>query len=189
MEIVLIRHGKPTSADNPVLNASEYTKWIRRYNLSDVAINSRPESKDAMHKSCYIVSSDFNRAIHSANIYTGQSPKVISKLYREMEIPRYKLPFRLKAWSWVYLCRVLWMLGLKGSFESYQLAKIRAELAADKLIELAIQNNKVVLFGHGYMNLHIRKSLIRKGWLLNSKSNDFWGVTSLNLDLALSYKS
>ena len=79
-----------------------------------------------------------------------------------MEIPRYKLPLRLKAWTWVYLCRVLWMLGLKGSFESYKLAKLRAELAADKLIELAIQNNKVVLFGHGYMNLHIRKALILK---------------------------
>jgi hypothetical protein len=181
MDIVLIRHGKPTSADNPVLNAYEYTKWIRRYNWSDVANNSRPENIDENINSCYVVSSDLNRAIHSANIYTGQPPKEISKIYREMEIPRYKLPCRLKAFTWVYLCRVFWLLGFKGSFESFQLAKSRAELAADKLIILATEKGKVVLFGHGYMNFYIRKAFIKIGWLLNSKSNVFWGVTSLKI--------
>lgn len=71
------------------------------------------------------------------------------------------------------------MFGLKGSFESYRLAKVRAELAADELIELATVKGKVVLFGHGYLNLYIRKALMKKGWLLKSKSNAFWGVTSL----------
>lgn len=179
MEIVLIRHGKPTSADNSVVNAAEYTKWIRRYNWSDVASNSRPDEKRINTQSYYVVSSDFKRAIHSAHIYTGKSPGIISELFREMEIPRYKLPITLKAMTWVYLCRVLWMFGLKGSFESYRLAKIRAELAADELIELATVKDKVVLFGHGYLNLYIRKALMKKGWLLKSKSNAFWGVTSL----------
>jgi broad specificity phosphatase PhoE len=179
MEIVLIRHGKPASADNAVVGAAEYTKWIRRYNCSDVATDSRPDTKDVNKKSCYVVSSDFKRAIHSAHIYTGKSPELISELFREMEIPRYKLPLTLKAMTWVYLCRVLWMFGLKGSFESYRLAKIRAELAADKLIDLATINSKVVLFGHGYLNVYIRKALMKKGWLLKSKSNAFWGVTNL----------
>ena len=179
MEIVLIRHGKPTSADNPVVNATEYTRWIRRYNWSDVAFDSRPANKDVNHSLCYVVSSDFKRAIHSACIYTGKFQEIISELFREMEIPRYKLPLRLKAMTWVYLCRVLWMFGLKGSFESYRSAKIRAEIAADKLIDLATENGKVVLFGHGYLNVYIRKAIMKKGWLLKSKSNAFWGVTSL----------
>ncbi|WP_246129162.1 histidine phosphatase family protein [Colwellia demingiae] len=179
MEIILIRHGKPTSANNPVLNAVDFTKWVRRYNFSDVSTNSRPERILDEYKSHYIVSSDLERAIHSANIYTGQSPELTSKLYREMEIPRYKFPFRLKAMTWVYLNRAFWMLGLKGSFESYQQAKIRAELASDNLIELAQEQDKVVLFGHGYLNLHIRRSLMKKGWKLNSKSNGFWGISSL----------
>jgi len=96
-----------------------------------------------------------------------------------MDIPRYKLPFKLKAMTWVYLCRALWMLGLKGSFESYRSAKKRSERAAEELIELANIKGKVVLFGHGYMNLHIRKILIQKGWSLNCKSNGFWGLSSL----------
>ncbi len=179
MEIILIRHGKPTSADNPIVNACEYTKWIRRYNYSNVAENSRPESINNQYKSFYTLSSDLKRAIHSASIYAGKHPEEIDKLYREMEIPRYKFPFQLKAWDWVYLSRLLWMLGVKGSFESFKEAKLRAEVAATQLIEVAKSQDKIVLFGHGYMNRYIRKSLIQKGWVLNSKSNSYWGVTSL----------
>lgn len=179
MEIILIRHGKPTSADNPIVNACEYRKWIRRYNYSNVAKNSRPESINIQYKSFYTLSSDLKRAIHSANIYVGKYPEEINKLYREMEIPRYKLPFQLKAWNWVYLSRLLWMLGVKGSFESFNEAKLRAEIATTQLIEVAKSQDKIVLFGHGYMNRYIRKSLIQKGWVLNSKSNSYWGITSL----------
>ncbi len=179
MEIVLIRHGKPTSASNPILNASEYTNWIRHYNFSDVSENSRPESINTELKFFYIISSHFNRAIHSAEIYTGRKPDKISPLFKEMDIPRYKLPFKLKAMTWVFLCRVLWMLGFNGSFESYSSAKIRADLASEQLVELAKEKGKIVLFGHGYMNLHIRRSLIRKGWSVNYKSNLFWGISSL----------
>jgi len=179
MEITLIRHGKPTSADNPVLTAAEYTQWIRRYNASDVSENSRPENKYEGYNSSFVISSDLKRAIHSTQIYTDALPEATFPLFREMEIPRYKFPFRLKAWTWVYLCRACWMLGLNGSFESYKEARNRSELAAVKLTELAKEKGKVILFGHGYMNLHIRKVLIKNGWKLKTKSNEFWGVTSL----------
>ena len=179
MEIILIRHGKPTAANNPLLSASGYANWIRRYNASDIALNSRPEDEMIDCDPYYVISSDLKRAMHSTNIYTGQGPKTTSKLYREMEIPRYKIPFQFKAWTWVYLCRAFWMLGCKGSFESFSQAKDRAAQAADNLVELAQDKDKVVLFGHGYMNRYIRKSLIKKGWQLSRKSNHFWGVTKL----------
>jgi broad specificity phosphatase PhoE len=179
MEIVLIRHGKPSSANNPMIKAYEYANWIRRYNSSDVAKESRPKYINDNYKSFYIVSSDLKRAVHSANIYVGKPPEKIDKLYREMEIPRYKFPFQLKAWNWVYFSRFLWIIGYKGPFESFKEAKQRAENAALKLIELAQQQNSVVLFGHGFMNRYIRKSLIQKGWALNSKDNAYWGITSL----------
>lgn len=179
MQIVLIRHGKPKSANNPVVNACEYTKWIRRYNASNVDPNSNPASIDETYKSFYVISSDLKRAIHSTNIYLQNKPQKMDRCFREMEIPRYKLPFKLKAWNWVYLSRLLWILGCKGRFESFKQAKVRADLAADKLIKIAQVEGDVVLFGHGFMNRYIRKSLIKKGWLLNTKSNTYWGVTSL----------
>jgi hypothetical protein len=79
----------------------------------------------------------------------------------------------------VYISRVLWVLGFKGSFESFNEAKCRAEVATNKLIKAAKKHEKVILFGHGYMNRYIRKSLIKKGWKLNCKSNAYWGITSL----------
>lgn len=179
MEIILIRHGKPTSATNPRLSASEYANWIRRYNRSDIAVDSRPNIEPIDCNQYFIISSDLKRAQHSASIYTVKAPSLVDKLYREMEIPRYKIPFRLNAWTWVYLCRVLWMLGLKGQFESFIIAKKRAELAADGLITLATKKDKVIVFSHGYINFYIRKSLVKKGWKLTEKSSDYWGLTKL----------
>ncbi len=181
MEIILIRHGKPTSATNPRVDASGYAQWVRQYNASNVSINSRPKAIIERYKSFYSLSSDLSRAIHSANIYSGKYPEEVDRLYREMEIPRYKLPFLLKAWHWLYLSRILWMIGYKGSFESFEQAKQRAELAALKLIEVAQEKSDVVLFGHGYMNRYIRKALMNKGWILTSKSNAYWGVTRLEI--------
>lgn len=180
MEIILIRHGKPTSADNPILKANEYALWIRRYNFSNVSANSRPQN--TQYKDYFSLSSDLKRAIHSTIIYSNKSPEIIDELYREMDIPRYKLPFKIKAWSWVYLSRLLWLFGFKGPFESFKQAKVRAELAADKLIEIAHRQGKIVLFGHGVMNLFIRKALVKKGWTLHSKNNAYWGVSTLECE-------
>lgn len=182
MEIILIRHGKPTAANNPIVDAYGYKNWVKQYNLSYVAKNSRPAHLNTRYKSFYIVSSDLKRAIHSANIYVKKSPEIIDKLYREMDIPSYTLPLKLKAWHWLYISRLLWMLGVKGPFESFTEAKKRADIAALKLIDIAKRHNKVVLFGHGFMNRYIRKSLIEKGWMLKCKSNAYWGVTSLAID-------
>ncbi|WP_252730455.1 histidine phosphatase family protein [Colwellia sp. E2M01] len=167
------------SAINPVLNAADYTQWVKRYNASMVADNSRPKVIDQQFNSFYCVASDLKRAVHSAQIYLGRSPQVTDKLYREMEIPRYKLPFKLKAWHWVYLSRILWLLGVKGPFESFSQAKVRANKAAEQLILLAEKHDNVVLFAHGVLNRFIRQSLIKQGWSLLSKDDKFWGVNHL----------
>jgi len=182
MEIILIRHGRPASANNRTFGAVDYLKWIRQYNLSDVASDSRPLFKIENLNSYYLVSSHLNRAIHSTKLYTGREPDHVSDLYKEMDIPRYKLPIRLKAMTWVYLCRLIWMCGAKGPFESFHQAKIRAEQASLQLIELAKTEGKIVLFGHGYMNFFIRKNLVRQGWLLENKNSHYWGVTTLKFN-------
>ncbi len=180
MEIILIRHGKPAVQYDAIIGASAYVKWIRQYNFSKVAEYSRPKAIDRQICSYYLVSSDLTRAKHSTQIYTGRKPDLINSDFREMHIPRYKLPFQCKAMTWVYLCRLLWMLGVSGPFESYKHARERAKLAAQQLIELATIEGKVVLFGHGYMNLHIRRALAKQGWKVHCRSNAYWGVSSLS---------
>lgn len=180
MEIILIRHGKPRSASASKVNAKDYRDWITAYDNSDVADDSRPGTIAAELKEHYLISSDLKRAIHSCQIYTERLPDVISPLYREMDIPWYKLPLILKPMTWVYLCRGLWMLGLSGPFESYKQAKLRSEAATGELVNIAQHHGTLVLFGHGFSNLHIRKQLVARGWTVHCKSNDYWGVSRLS---------
>ena len=147
--------------------------------MSYVANDSRPSDVDNSFTKHFLISSTLKRAVHSAEIYTGRKPDMQLSILNEMDIPRYKLPFKLNAWAWVYLNRVLWMLGVRGRFESYREARKRSFVAANKLIELVRNENRVVVFGHGYMNYHLRKVLIKHGWRLVSKSSDFFGGTRL----------
>lgn len=177
MEILLIRHGKPASATNPKLSALGFVYWIKAYNASSVSPHSKPpEYLPSTIANHYVVSSDLIRAVHSTQLATGKLPKKKYKLLRELEIPRYKLPFQLNAWSWVYLSRILWFFGLKGKFESFKNAKFRASMAADMLIELVQREQKIAVFSHGVLNIYLRKNLKKRGWHQHNKSNDYWGL-------------
>lgn len=186
MEIVLIRHGKPEAAAHsivsPIVNAIGYVKWVKQYHASKVSINSRPSGKCMkQYKDHFVIASDLNRAIHSAKIFTSKTPAIIDKNLREMELPRYKLPLYLPAMVWLYLSRILWLMGCKGSFETYKQSKIRSIKAAFMLIKMAEKEKKVIVFGHGLINRFIRQVLIKKGWQLTTKNSDYWGVTVLTL--------
>lgn len=182
MEIVLIRHGKPTAAIYPRVSAAEFTNWVRNYNHSGIDSDSFPDAKILKnYRNHYIVSSDLKRAIESAQICFPHMSASINNIFRELEIPRYKLPFTLKASHWLYLNRILWTCGFKGAFESFSAAKKRAQVASKQLITLAEQHNKVVVVSHGYINFYIRKNLLQMGWDLKEKSNQYWGVTRLTI--------
>lgn len=179
MEIILIRHGKPTGAINPCVDAIGYTQWVSDYNRSVVSSTSHPKVINQAYCDFYHIASDYPRAIHSAKLYTKKCPDYIDNIYREMDIPYYTFPFKLRAWTWLYVSRFLWMIGFKGNFESFKEAKRRAFQATEQLIKIAEKEERVVLFGHGFMNLHIRKVLVNKGWQLVSKNNDYWGESKL----------
>lgn len=179
MEIILIRHGRPRNSGNKSVNSAGFANWVKNYNHSLVSEDSAPNPDSQIkYGSYHLISSDLPRAIHSCIIFSGRSPDHKSKIFREMEIPRFKLPFNLNAWTWVYLNRALWMLGKKGSFESYLQAKARAQLASDELIKIAREHEKVILFSHGYLILHMRKYLRRKGLTQKQKSNGYWGISA-----------
>lgn len=188
MEIVLIRHGKPTTAlvgeHMAKISASGYARWVKAYNYSSVDNSSRADKDKAQLLSGhYVVASDLKRAVESAVLHQGALPQQCWRLLREMDIPRYKLYGSLKPYSWLLLTRILWMLGvasgLSQNVESFKAAKNRADQAATALANLALNKEKVLVFGHGLTNRYIRKSLEAKGWKLVRKSNDYWGETCL----------
>jgi len=184
MEIVLIRHGKPTAAVNPKVSAAGFSRWVKNYNDSQVALDSLPpEVLTKVVAKHWIVSSDLARAIHSARLCMNRPADLSLSLLREMDIPRYQLPFKLKAYTWLVLNRCLWLLGVKASaepsVESFKQAKGRALSSAEELQVLAIKHNKVAVFGHGLMNKFIAKELIKLGWLAEVKGKKYWSSITL----------
>jgi broad specificity phosphatase PhoE len=180
MEIILIRHGKPESATNQSCTAEQFHQWVKRYKHAPIDKNSSPNREQMKHfEGFHLISSALPRAKSSALIAFNRTPQQSYAWFNEMDIPRYKLPLRLNAWTWVYLCRALWTLGVKGKFESYKEAKQRAQSATSELEALAREHKTLVAVGHGYMNLHIRRYLKKRGWTVTEKSNQYWGVSKL----------
>jgi len=186
MEIVLVRHGKPKAAEQGEqsgrVSAGSYTRWVRSYNNSEVASSSRPISESVMHYGQhYCLSSNLKRAIQSATIFTGSQPEQEWPVLKEMDIPRYKLPLRLKPYTWLILSRLLWLMGVKKGIstrvETFKQAQLRAEEAASQLISLVEEKGKIIVFAHGMTNRYVKKELVRNGWLLTHKSSSFWGET------------
>jgi len=182
VEIILVRHGKPEAATNPRVTASGFARWVRSYKNSGLMSESQPPNGLCeLINNHNLISSDLKRAVESANQCTGAIPEQQLKVLREIEIPCFKFPFFLKANTWLYLNRILWILGLKSSTESFKKGKERALIASKQLESLAVKHKKIAVFGHGYINIHIKRKLIKKGWSVTQQSNDYWGVTHLKM--------
>ncbi|MEW6982502.1 histidine phosphatase family protein [Colwelliaceae bacterium 6471] len=180
MEILLIRHGKPSGAVNPKLSASGFANWIREYNKSKIDPNNLPPK----YLGCslgehFVVASDLARSIDSARLCVGKDPDLKLKELREMDIPRYKLPFFFRAYTWLFISRLCWFAGFSGKVESFKKAKTRAKTSANQLQELANTHGKVVFFGHGMLNKFIAKELKNLGWNGTSKGQKYWSVIKL----------
>jgi broad specificity phosphatase PhoE len=65
---------------------------------------------------------------------------------------------------WLAAFRLIWLAGLSTSPESLSQAKTRARRAAQRLLELAQIEGRVLVIGHGIMNQLIANELRRRGW-------------------------
>jgi len=181
MEILLVRHGKPTGAINPKLSAVGFANWVRKYNRSNVEPNSLPPEylKHSLAEH-WVVASDLTRSVDSVRMCLGKEPDLKLKQLREMDIPRYKLPFSLKAYTWLLISRIFWFVGFSGKVESFKNAQIRAQNSANMLQALANEHGKVVFFGHGMLNKYIAKELNSLGWKGTATGKKYWSVIKLN---------
>jgi broad specificity phosphatase PhoE len=183
MEIILVRHGRPNFKVNNIISASGFSQWVRYYNKSNVCSESTPPNLlSDRTKSFYVVSSDLSRAIHSAVLCVDKSPDLILKELREMDIPRFKFPLKLKATHWLIISRLLWFFNVNTQVESFKRAKLRVKLAASKLVELTKKHDEIVVFSHGLINKYLSKELIKLGWSGTYKRQSYWGATTLKKD-------
>lgn len=183
MEIILVRHGKPLQTIRSRLTADNFVSWVKCYDQSKVDLDNSPPPKALVElsKKSFILSSSLPRAVHSAEIVNDQSPHSQLALLNEMQIPQHQLFSRIKLSisSWLFINRVLWLLGFTGNVESFKQANIRAKEAALELVNLSGNHESIVAFGHGLMNRQVNKELIKLGWQSNIEGREYWSRITL----------
>ncbi|WP_434585364.1 histidine phosphatase family protein [Klebsiella sp. R390] len=179
MEIILMRHGKPSFIGNSKVTSREMTDWITQYNLSEIGRDTPPESSVALAFSALcVISSPLPRAISSLNAL-GCHTGLTDDIFREADLPVYCIPgMRLYPAHWAILFRIMWFCGMFREVGSLAMAKRRARQAADILIDLVHKNNgPVLLMGHGIMNRLIARALMSKGWKEHRRAgNAYWNA-------------
>lgn len=164
MEIILLRHGKPTLDLKGYIKSAEFKNLTTVYAQSGIKDQPAKELIECFN-SHYIVCSDLERSIQSAKKLELDKIHLVDQLFKETDIPYFELNyFKLPVIVWLIVFRIMWLFGFNKNGESFKSAKIRAKQAAIKLITLAEENQKVLLVGHGLLNRLIAKQLRINNW-------------------------
>lgn len=174
MNIILVRHGKPLFDERKWLKGSEFSLWVKLYDLSGV----QEEDSYPIHRSSLIVTSDFKRSIDSAQLLSPSAEVISDPLFREVGLPVMNSDLRLSPRVWTVLLRLVWLSGYSRGCESYREAKRRAVAASAKLVEWARVHESIMLVGHGFFNMLIAKELLKSGWTGKRRaSSKYWSST------------
>jgi broad specificity phosphatase PhoE len=168
MEIILLRHGKPTIPPLNRISASEFFEWVQAYNASGLCSSSKPTTEAMSHaNSCgAIVCSDLRRSRESAKELNVDNIVLSDPVFNEAGLPvACWRTLKLSPKIWTLIFRVLWLLGYSRNSESFKEAKTRAADAVERLMELAHKHQRVLIVGHGVYNRILANELRRSGWI------------------------
>lgn len=171
MEIIIYRHAEPIVSGNEIISGRDFTQWVQRYNDSGIIANEPIGDKEDI-----VYTSDLKRSVETAKLIGNNV--IQDSLFREAEVPLIRFPaMRLKAKMWLAISRSLWLLGLSTKCESFEDARQRTKQIVEKIELLLLENKKIVIIGHGFLNRMIKKELLHKGWSLNQAmaENGFLG--------------
>jgi broad specificity phosphatase PhoE len=186
MEIVLLRHGRPLIDRDISVSAAGFGQWVERYDNSGVdgALPPPPETCKQARRCAVVVCSDLPRSVQSAEALGVDRVDRMDHVFREMEMPFSLWPVpRMSPSAWATVFRVLWVLGFSPHAESYRQAKRRALACTKNLVDLAGRYGSVLLVGHGMLNWHIAKHLLRQGWTgLKHKRQLYWDYSIFLMD-------
>ena len=166
MKIVIYRHAKPVVSWNEIISGRDFPSWVSRYNDSGI-IKIGPRMK----KEKVVLTSNLKRSMETGNLI---GEKIIpNSIFCEAEVPLIKFPaIRIRAKFWMALSRFLWLFGVKKNCESFKNAKKRAVRIIENIESHLLENQRVVIVGHGFMNRLIKKKLIQRGWSLSQVEDD-----------------
>jgi len=162
-----MRHGRPDIDESSAMPSTAFPAWLDAYREAPLVADAPPEDSRAIAgKASVIVCSDLRRSIESAHRLMPERLPEIDSLFAEMSMPWGPVPLlRLSARAWATLFRLAWLAGYaRNAEENRSQGRIRAERAADRLIQMAEQGGTVLFVGHGVFNRFVAAALRRKGW-------------------------
>jgi len=177
MEIILVRHGRPTFELSGNVSSKKIAEVVKAYNLSGVTEEPPEEVFQAASNSRVVVCSHLSRSIQSARAMGVSDIHWSDEIYSEVAMPHFDgdtivLPIGV----WSVLMRIFSVFGFSKNGESLSMAKKRAEIAASTLVNLAKSHGSVMLVGHGFMNYLIAKVLLSQNWTGPSRpAKHYWG--------------
>jgi broad specificity phosphatase PhoE len=181
--LVLVRHGRPALSRKVHLDWRGYRAWWAAYGESELAEGQVPPPAlvSLAGEADIVVASPLPRAGGTAARLSHDGDIITDSVFVEAPLPAPQIPFvRLRPGTWNVLSRLCWLLGYAARGESHRHAEVRAEEAADRLVELARGRSLVVLAGHGWFNRMIRGVLRRRGWQCVYDGGDgYWSWRSL----------
>lgn len=180
--IIIARHGKPEKDREvgPRINSAEYLEWWASYERASLKDDGQGPSANllaATKNAPFINTSIRPRAIQTAQAIANGREVRQDPIFIEAPLPPPDWPSYIKMLPkrWNVISRVSWCFGNSGGQESQVDARIRAGLAAEKLIEQASSGEDSVLAAHGWFNRMMRPELKRRGWKCRKDGGDsYW---------------
>jgi len=165
MKITLLRHGRPEFELAGNLKARDLGKMAKSYDLSGIVGNAPNGAIDLSKDHDIVVCSDLPRSKQSTTALGVAEVYLAAPLFNEISIPHFSTgSIKLPVTVWIVVLRCLWYLGFSSNGESICAAKERAKRAAQELITLANQFDRVLLVGHGAINFFIARELLSNNW-------------------------
>lgn len=166
MQITLVRHGKPDLRLESWVAPMEMEDWLRHYDQAGIVPAPVPATTQEQAQAARVVaSSTLPRSLQSAQQLAPGREVFSDELFCEAELPcpHWQYP-KLPPMAWSAMFRLAWFYGYSAHAEPLPQTRWRARQAAMRLIQLAQENDSVLLVGHGVMTMLIARELLALGW-------------------------
>ena len=181
MRIVLIRHGNPDFAAHWLKPITGARRALDLYAASRVTVEPPLELRELSSVVDVCVTSNLVRTIDSARLL-GFKDSIAMESFNESELPHPNLLCIPLPWSlFLSVYRLLWFFGFHQNCAGRVMDRKRARAGSKNLSDLAMDNELVLLVGHGIMNRLLCSELQKSGWSIDSKSGSgYWSSIKLS---------
>ncbi|MFW5706230.1 MAG: histidine phosphatase family protein [Bacteroidota bacterium] len=167
LQIMILRHQKVDLVKKPRYNYFEAYQYLYAYDTAQMVpvecnpVVLKPFEIDSVYGSNLRRSKQTADLLFEQNLPVAQYPMFREYKNNPALIPTITLPINM----WRALGTLRWVLGINDAdMETFDEARRRTKNAAAFLDHKAVDEKKLVLIGHGFFNIYLKRSLKKMGW-------------------------